>query len=60
MRIHVGQRQVTDENEMRNAYVRANTPELLDKQSIDLVEHLRTRIKELEAECRRLERTAYD
>jgi hypothetical protein len=42
---------------MRNAYVRANE---LEKQSIDLIEHLRTRIKELEAECRRLERTAYD
>jgi len=57
LRIHVGQRQVTDENEMRNAYIRANE---LEKQSIDLIEHLRTRIKELEAECRRLERTAYD
>ena len=48
---------MTDDNEMRNAYVRAVE---LEKQSTDLVEHLRTRIKELEAECRRLERTAYD
>lgn len=57
VRIHVGQRQVTDDNEMRNAYIRANE---LENQTIDLIEHLRTRIKELEAECRRLERTAYD
>ena len=55
--VHVRQRQVTDDNEMRNAYIRANE---LEKQSIDLIEHLRTRIKELESECRRLERTAYD
>jgi len=57
MRIHVGQRQVTDDNEMRNAYIRANE---LENQTIDLIEHLRTRVKELEAECRRLERTSYD
>ena len=57
MRIHVRQRQVTDDNEMRNAYVRANE---LENQTIHLIEHLRSRIKDLEAECRRLERTAYD
>jgi hypothetical protein len=45
---------------MRNAFIRANEADLLNKQSIDLVEHLRSRIKDLEAECRRLERTAYD
>jgi len=48
---------MSDENEMRNAYIRAKE---LENQSTDLIEHLRTRIKELEAECRRLERTAYD
>ena len=50
---------MSNENEMRNAYLRANTPDLLDKQSIDLIEHLRSRIKELETECRRLEQSAY-
>lgn len=48
---------MTDDNEMRNAYIRVNE---LENQSIDIIEHLRLRIKELEAECRRLERTAYD
>ena len=85
---------MTDENEMRSAYIRAKArqtddivtrlrnkyqgqlPILLEaadyiehlKASVintfdngfDEIERLRTRIKELEAECRRLERTAYD
>lgn len=57
--VHVGQRQVTDDDEMRNAYLRATTSDQLEKQSIDLIEHLRSRIKELETECRRLEQSAY-
>jgi len=47
---------MTDANEMRDAYKRANE---LEKQSIELIEHLRTRIKELETENTRLERLTH-
>jgi hypothetical protein len=50
---------MSDNNEMREAYLRANGIQLLDNQSTELIEHLRTRIKELETECRRLEQTTY-
>jgi FtsZ-binding cell division protein ZapB len=50
---------MTDDDEMRKAYVRAITQDQLEKQSIDTIEHLRLRIKELETECRRLEQSAY-
>jgi hypothetical protein len=47
---------MTDANEMRDAYKRANE---LENQTIDLIDYLRTRIKELETENTRLERLTH-